>query len=86
MLDQRGATLNPVAVVAIERALDRAHLGMMDMSANHSVDLSLTRGTRDRVLELSDELHGFLDLQLQECGQRPVRETEAAADAVEPTV
>ena len=86
MFHQRGATLHPVAVVAIERAVYCSHLGVVDMAANDTVDLALTSGARDRVLELTDELHRFLDLQLEEGGQRPVWEAEAATNAVEPSV
>jgi hypothetical protein len=43
VLDQRGAAFHPVAVVAIQRAVDLAHLGAVDMAADHAVVAALAR-------------------------------------------
>src|ERR1700757_3919324 len=35
---QRGQALDPIAIVAVENATDRAHFGLVDMAADHAVD------------------------------------------------
>ena len=52
MLDQRRAALHPVAVVAVEDAVDVADLGLMDVAADHAVDAAPARLAGDRVLEV----------------------------------
>ena len=64
-LDQRGAALHPVAVVAVEDAVDVAHLGMVDVAADHAVDAAPARFARERLLEVADEADGVLDLVLE---------------------
>ena len=83
ILDQRGAALDPVAVVAVEDAVDGADLGVMDVAAHHAVDAAAARFARHRVLVVVDELHGVLDLVLQVGRQRPVGQAELAAAPVE---
>ena len=43
MLDQRGASLDPVTVVVIVDALDLAHLGAVDVAADDPVEAALPR-------------------------------------------
>ena len=38
ILDQRRATLDPVAVVAVQDAVDVADLGMMNVTADNAID------------------------------------------------
>ena len=37
VLDQRGAAFNPVTIVAVQHAVNVAHLGAVDMAAHHSI-------------------------------------------------
>src|ERR1700761_3702189 len=50
MLDQRGAALDPVAIVIIGHAGDVAHLGGVDMPAHHAIDAADAGGMRHDVL------------------------------------
>ena len=43
MLDERGQALDPVAVVGVEHAVDVAHLGVVDVAADHAVDAAPAR-------------------------------------------
>ena len=83
ILDQRGAALHPVAVVAVEDAVDVADLGVMDVAADHAVDAAPARLAGDGVLEVGDELHRVLDLVLEVGRERPVVQPELAARPVE---
>ena len=51
MLDERGAALDPVAVVAIENAAEIADLGVMDVAADDAVDAAAPRLVGDGVAE-----------------------------------
>ncbi len=62
MLNERGATLHPIAVIIIGDAFDVAHLGRVDMPGDHAVDSARTGFVRDDLFELRDELDGVLDL------------------------
>ena len=86
ILDQRRAAFDPVAVVAVEDAVDVADLGVVDVAADHAIDAAPARLVGHGVLVVGDELHGVLDLVLQERRQRPVGQAEPAAAPVEPGV
>ena len=86
ILDQRGAAFDPVAVVAVEDAVDVADLGLVDVAADHAVDAAPARLAGHRVLEVADELDGVLDLVLQVGRQRPVGQAEPRRRPVEPGV
>ena len=86
MLDQRRATFDPVAVVAIENAVDAPDLGAVDVAADDSVDTAAACFRDHRLLVVADVLDGVLDFVLQVRGERPVGEAEPAADHVEPQI
>ena len=48
VLDQRRQALDPIAVVAVQRAVDHAHLGMVDVAADHAVHAAPACLARDR--------------------------------------
>ena len=62
MLDQGGEALDPVPVVAVEDAIDRADFCIMDMSADHAVDPAPAGFSGDRSLEVADVADRPLDL------------------------
>src|SRR5215469_4181439 len=65
MLDQRRAALHPVAVVAVEHVVEPPDLGLVDMAADHAVDLAPAGFFGQRHLEIVDILHGVLDPALE---------------------
>src|SRR5580704_801494 len=77
VLDQGGAALDPVAVVDIGDAADLAHLGLVDVAADHPVDAAPARLVGDRQLVVLDELQCVLHLDLQVGRETPVAEAEA---------
>src|SRR4051794_21113957 len=83
VLDQGGAALHPVAVIAVEDAVDGADLGVMDVAADHAVDAAAARLACHRLFVVGDELDRVLDLVLEVRRQRPVAEAELAAAPVE---
>ena len=86
VLDQRRQALDPVAVVAVQDALDLADLGVVDVAADDAVGTEATRLARDRHLELVDVADRALDLVFQVARQAPVRQAELGPRAVEPAV
>src|SRR3546814_3850115 len=82
MLDQRRATLHPIAVIIVCDAIEIARLGRMDMAANNAIDLAHSRLIGDRVFEAGDELDRILDLALGMLRQRPIGQVEEPADSV----
>ena len=86
MLDERRTTFDPVAVVAVENAVDTTDLRTVDVAADDSVDTTATCFRDHCVLVVADVLDGVLDFVLQIRGERPVGEAEPAADHVEPQI
>ncbi|ABA51161.1 hypothetical protein BURPS1710b_1413 [Burkholderia pseudomallei 1710b] len=85
-LDERGQALDPVAVVAVQHAVDVADLGLVDVAADDAVAAAAARFVGHHCFERRNEVHGVLHLVLQVLRQRPVLEAEAAPDPVEPAV
>ncbi len=83
MLDQGRAAFDPVAVVAVEDALDRAHLGGVNVAAHHAVGAPPSRLGDDGGLEAADVFDRLLDLVLEVGRQRPVAEPQLAPDPVD---
>src|SRR6185436_2354635 len=52
MLDQRRAALDPVAVVAIEDAVDGLDLGLVDVAAHHAIEAAALGFLRHCILEV----------------------------------
>src|SRR5258706_4281868 len=85
-LHQRGEAFHPVAVVAVEDPADVADLRLVDVSAHDALEAALARFLRERRLEVADVVDGVLHALLQELRERPVRQAEVRARAVEPLV
>lgn len=83
VLDQGRAAFDPVAVVAVEDAVDGPHLGGMDVAADHAVGAPLSRFGDHRHLEAADVFDCFLDLVLEVGRQRPIAEPELAPGPVD---
>jgi hypothetical protein len=66
MFDQRGTTLDPVAIIAIKGAIDFAYLGAVDMTAHHPLVASSPGLTSHSHLKIRDVIQGLLDLVLEE--------------------
>jgi hypothetical protein len=61
-------------------------LGSMDVAADQSVDPAASRLIGDCRLEVTDILHGILDLMFYETRKRPVVKTELTPYQVHETV
>ncbi len=83
IFDQRGAAFHPIPAIQILDAVQRLHLGAVDVSANDAVRLVAARHGGEGFLVFGDIFHGRLGLEFQIRGERPVTETESAAQAVE---
>src|SRR5688500_1012564 len=84
--DQRGTTLHPVAIVAIEHAIDVAHARAVNVSTDDAVEIAAERGLRGGVLERGDVLDGLGQPQFEIRRQRPVRHAECAAARVDAAI
>jgi hypothetical protein len=60
VLDQRGATLDPVAVVAVCDAVDLYDFGAVYVTADDALHATPARLDGDRALEIRDVLHRVL--------------------------
>src|SRR6186997_282913 len=56
---------------------------MMDVPADHTVNMVATRFSAQRLLELTDEIDGILHFELDPARQRPIRQAKQSANAVE---
>src|SRR5262249_30617740 len=84
ILDHRRAAFHPVAAIDVAQAEIFADDGMVDVSADDSVDAAApVRLGGQRLLVLSDELHRVLDFQLGPFRQRPIGQAKRAPDRVE---
>ena len=83
VFDERRAAFDPVAVVAVEDAVDGPHLGGVDVAADDAVGAQPSRLGDDGGLEAADVFDRLLDLVLEVGRQRPVAEPQLAADPVE---
>src|SRR5258706_10238539 len=52
--DERGQALNPVAVIAVEDAVDVADFGFVDVTADHTLRAAPPRFGRHRALKVDD--------------------------------
>src|SRR5262249_52604787 len=86
MLDERSAALDPITVIAIKHAAYFADLGMMDMPAHNTVDLTTDRLVRHGLGKGRHVLHGILDAVLEMCRQRPIRVAKPPPNDVEMAV
>ena len=81
-----GATLHPVAAVDVTQPELVVHDRMMNVTADHAVDI-VARGLRgERLLKSANVVDGVLDLQLRPLRQRPIWESQPAPYTVEDTV
>src|SRR5262249_31697118 len=86
VLDESGAALDPVAVIAIGDTGDFADFRMVYVAADHAVDAALGGRFGDGLLEARDVLDRVLDPQLEISRERPIRKAEALAYDVDPMV
>src|SRR5262245_58967528 len=80
---QRGAALDPVAVVAIEHAVDVGDLSAMNVPADGAVETPSSRLQRERALEVRDVRDSVLHLVLEIGGDGPVREAKLLSEKVD---
>jgi len=77
-LGDRRAALDPIAAIQVLDASDSAMRGVVDVATDDAV-YAATSGLCDQgVLEFADEIDGGLDLELQECRERPQPKPEVA--------
>ena len=86
MLDQRRAALNPITVIAIEDPVYLANFGSVDVAADHTISLSLARGTANRRFIVGNIFNCVLHFVFQKRRKRPIWASENAADSVEPSI
>ena len=86
MLDQRGAAFDPVAVIAVERAIDIAHLGAVDMPADHALVTPAARFAGDGDFKIRHVVQCAFYFLLEVGRQGPVGQTHAGAQTVQVTV
>lgn len=83
MLDHDGTGFHPIARIHISDAEIVVHGRVVNMAADHAVDLLPPRFRRQKLLEAADEVHRVLHLQFGPSRQGPVGETEPAPRNVE---
>ena len=83
IFDQSRATFNPISAVQILHAVNHLHLGAVDVAANDAFGLVTARHGSQSVFVFGDVFHSGLGLGFQIRRERPVAETERAAETVE---
>jgi hypothetical protein len=83
IFNQSRATFNPISAVQILHSVDHLHLGAMNVAANDAVSLMVARHRGKRVFVFGDIFHGGLGLGFQISRERPITETQPAAQSVE---
>ena len=86
LLDQRGAALDPVAAVQVERVADLPDFRAVDMAADDTIDAAGGGEPDHGLFELGDVFHRRLGAELQIGRDRPVPESQPASNAVEKRV
>ena len=86
LLDQRGATLDPVTAIQVERVANLRDLGAVDVAADDAIDTAGGGKPDHGFFELGDVLHRRLGAELQIGRYRPVPESQPAPNAVEKRV
>src|SRR3569833_1515462 len=82
MLASRRAALHPVSAIDVSESHHRPDHGMMDVPADHTLDVVAACLTRQRHFELADKVNGVLHLELDPARQRPVRQPKQPADSI----
>ncbi len=76
VLDERRAALDPVAVVAVEQAVDFGERGAVDVAADDAVDARFARSGERRVAVAIDVRLCAGETRLHVLGERPIRPIE----------
>jgi hypothetical protein len=74
------AALDPVAAIDVMDAERVMHRGMMDVPADHAIDIMTLRLRGERPLVIADKIDGIFDLELCPFRQRPIAQAEPAAE------
>ena len=65
MFHQSGAAFHPIAVVAVQNAVDVSGFRVMDVAGNHAIEAAASGLTRQSMLEVRNERRGVFHLVLQ---------------------
>ena len=74
VIQQRGTAFNPVAVVAVQHAVDVAHPGAVDVSAHHALVATASRVVCHCYVKVGHKAQSTSDFLLQVRLQRPIRQ------------
>lgn len=66
---QRGTGLDPIAVIAIQHTAVHGDLRVVDVAADHTMDIAFQGLTGHGLLVVADKLGGILDLVFDVCSQ-----------------
>jgi len=69
---ERSAALYPVTIVAVEKPIEVADRGRVDVAADHAIDAAPPGSGSDLRLEPANDLDRILYLPLQVGRQRPI--------------
>ena len=83
MLDDRGTTLDPVAAIHVDEAALASNCCVMNMTANHAVNITTPGFGSQGTLVLANEIDGILDLQLQPLREGPIGQTDQSPNRIE---
>ena len=86
MLDHSGAAFHPIAVIDVEHAVNLAHLGLVDVAADHPVNAAAAGFLGNGGFEILDELQSVFDFHLEKRRQAPVAKPHGPTGMVEPGV
>ena len=76
VLDQGRQTFDPIAIVAVQNAVDIANFSVVNMSAHHAIESVFGRLGGHGHFKVIDETDGLFDFELEVGRQRPIGQTK----------
>jgi hypothetical protein len=86
VFDQGSAGFDPIAVVAIKHSFHIPHFGIVNVTADHAVDLAPPCLLGQREFVIADIFDGVFDFVFEIGRQRPVGETQLPASVIDPGI
>ena len=83
MLDNGGATLDPITAIDVADAVFVMDRRVMDVTADDAVRLMALRLHGERAFEVTDEVYCIFYLEFRPLRQRPVSESEPSPAGIE---
>jgi hypothetical protein len=86
ILDEGGAALDPIPIVAIRYPVNETDFGGMDVATDHTVGTPPSRLRHHRFFVIANVFDSIFYFVFQVCGKRPIRKSELPSHNIKPNV